>query len=116
LAEELVELDPVVADAAHQRHRVVVGWRRKLGEEDVGGLALRLQLVAEGQRPLPCLTPRRHARSAPYARARYSPVRVSTFTASPGSTNSGTCTTSPVSSVAGFRAPETRSPCPPGSV
>ena len=50
------------------------------------------------------------------ARARYSPERVSTLIFSPGSTNSGTCTTRPVSSVAGLRAPDTRSPCTPGSV
>ena len=43
-------------------------------------------------------------------------MRVSTLIFSPGSTNSGTCTTSPVSSVAGLRAPDTRSPCTPGSV
>jgi hypothetical protein len=46
----------------------------------------------------------------------YSPVRVSTLIRSPGPTNRGTCTTRPVSSVAGLRAPETRSPYTPGSV
>ena len=44
----------------------------------------------------------------------YSPVRVSTLMRSPGLTNSGTCSTSPVSRVAGLRAPDTRSPCTPG--
>ena len=43
-------------------------------------------------------------------------MRVSTLTRSPGFTNSGTCTTMPVSSVAGLRAPDTRSPWMPGSV
>jgi hypothetical protein len=46
----------------------------------------------------------------------YSPERVSTLIRSPWFTNSGTWTTRPVSSVAGLRAPETRSPCRPGSV
>ena len=46
----------------------------------------------------------------------YSPLRVSTLTRSPGLTNSGTWMTRPVSSVAGLRAPDTRSPCTPGSV
>ena len=46
----------------------------------------------------------------------YSPVRVSTLMRSPWLTNSGTWTMRPVSRVAGLRAPETRSPCRPGSV
>ena len=46
----------------------------------------------------------------------YSPDRVSTLRRSPTLTNSGTCSTSPVSSVAGLRAPDTRSPWMPGSV
>ena len=41
---------------------------------------------------------------------------MSTLIDSPGFTNSGTWTTRPVSSVAGLRAPETRSPWTPGSV
>ena len=49
-------------------------------------------------------------------RVMYSPERVSTRILSPVSTNSGTWTTLPVSSVAGLRAPDTRSPCTPGSV
>src|SRR5207247_1137639 len=59
-------------------------------------------------------SPRVHA---PYfSRVRYSPVRVSTFTRSPSPTKRGTCTTTPVSSVAGLRAPLARSPFTPGSV
>ena len=51
-----------------------------------------------------------------FTRSMYSPERVSTLTRSPSSTNSGTCTTAPVSSVAGFRAPVRVSPFAPGSV
>src|SRR5829696_6177032 len=49
-------------------------------------------------------------------RVRYAPERVSTLIRSPVSTNSGTWTTAPVSTVAGLVAPETRSPLMPGSV
>src|SRR5215208_6719668 len=49
-------------------------------------------------------------------RVRYAPERVSTLIRSPVSTNSGTWTTAPVSTVAGLVAPETRSPLTPGSV
>src|SRR5437867_3367112 len=49
-------------------------------------------------------------------RPRYSPVRVSTFTTSPSLRNSGTCTTAPVSSVAGLVPPCAVSPRTPGSV
>src|SRR5690242_870964 len=49
-------------------------------------------------------------------RPRYSPVRVSTFTTSPSFRKSGTCTTAPVSSVAGFVPPWAVSPRTPGSV
>jgi len=47
---------------------------------------------------------------------RYSRVRVSTLTRSPVFTNRGTWICSPVSRVAGLRAPDTRSPCTPGAV
>lgn len=40
-----------------------------------------------------------------YTLDRYSPVRVSIFSTSPVSQNSGTLTTAPVSTVAGFVAP-----------
>src|SRR5581483_12067200 len=49
-------------------------------------------------------------------RPRYSPVRVSTFTTSPSFRKSGTWTTAPVSSVAGFVPPSAVSPRIPGSV
>src|SRR5713101_5804804 len=49
-------------------------------------------------------------------RPRYSPLRVSTFTTSPGLRNRGTWTTAPVSRVAGFEPPEAVSPRIPGSV
>src|SRR5699024_12564948 len=50
------------------------------------------------------------------ARPRYSPVRVSTRTTSPSSTNRGMLTVAPDSSSAGFVPPETVSPRTPGSV
>ncbi len=47
----------------------------------------------------------------------YAPDRVSTLTRSPMFTNSGTCTSAPVSSVAGLLPPpEAVSPLTPGSV
>src|SRR5690606_35637442 len=51
-----------------------------------------------------------------FTRETYSPVRVSTLTTSPSSTNSGTRTTAPVSSFAGFTPPWAVSPRTPGSV
>ena len=51
-----------------------------------------------------------------FTRSMYSPERVSTLIRSPSSTNSGTFTTAPVSSVAGFSAPVRVSPFTPGSV
>src|SRR6185312_17094023 len=55
--------------------------------------------------------------AAHYARAVYSPERVSTRMRSPRSTNSGTWIVAPVSSVAGFVPPlDTESPRRPGSV
>src|SRR5690606_17263978 len=53
---------------------------------------------------------------ADHTRDRYSLVRVSMRTLSPCSTKSGTCTTSPVSRVAGLVAPVAVSPLKPGSV
>ena len=51
------------------------------------------------------------------SRARCSrPMRVSTLIRSPSSTNSGTCTTAPVSTVAGLSAPVFVSPLAPGAV
>src|SRR5262245_33627162 len=58
----------------------------------------------------------RHQAPAVATRPRYSPVRVSTFTTSPSLRNSGTWTTAPVSSVAGFVPPWAVSPRTPGSV
>ena len=51
-----------------------------------------------------------------FARDRYSPVRVSTRMTSPSLRNSGTRTTAPVSSFAGFWPPVAVSPRRPGSV
>src|SRR5690606_1265621 len=50
-----------------------------------------------------------------HTRVKYSPLRVSTFTRSPCSTNRGAFTTSPVSSVTGLVAPVRVSPLTPGS-
>src|SRR5579883_399832 len=52
----------------------------------------------------------------PLTRSRYSPERVSTRTLSPSFRKSGTCTTAPVSSVAGLVPPVAVSPRIPGSV
>src|SRR5262245_34204539 len=49
-------------------------------------------------------------------RPRYSPLRVSTLITSPSLRKSGTCTTAPVSSVAGLEPPDAVSPRMPGSV
>ena len=54
-----------------------------------------------GDRPIAPAASRRK-RAASYARDRYSPVSVLIRTLSPWLTNGGTCTTSPVSSVAGL--------------
>src|SRR4029453_16606934 len=94
------------------------------GREDLAGRGvLGLGLVQQLQRPLagtPAALDLRRLQiahdSPAQARVRYSPVRVSTLMRSPEFTNSGTCTTRPVSSVAGLRAPDTRSPWMPGSV
>src|SRR5213078_4443000 len=60
--------------------------------------------------------PAGHQAPAAATRPRYSPVRVSTLTMSPSLRNSGTSTTAPVSSVAGFVPPCAVSPRTPGSV
>ena len=92
----------------------VVGGHGQGGEELGPGHALGLRLVEQAQGPLRAA--RRSAASAAHARVMYSPERVSTLMRSPGFTNSGTWSTRPVSRVAGLRAPDTRSPCTPGSV
>ena len=67
----------------------------------------QVRLIQHVQCVFACLVAcgRRH-----YTREEYSPERVSTLTRSPTLMNSGTCTTAPVSIVAGLVAPETRSP------
>src|SRR4030095_816003 len=92
-------------------------WPRRLP----GARVLGLGVGGRVERPLPGRPPALHLgrlelAHAGYALVRYSALRVSTLIRSPGLTNSGTCTTSPVSSVAGLRAPDTRSPWMPGSV
>src|SRR5205807_3401541 len=118
LAEQMVELLEVGGDPQHQLARelgdlplvarpVGQGVGRILTadvrlEQDVERGPTRISM---GMRP-----------GSHFSRVRYSPVRVSTLTRSPSSTNRGTWTVMPVSSVAGFMAPETRSPFTPGSV
>src|SRR6266567_4412918 len=58
----------------------------------------------------------RTAAALRYARLMYRFSRGSTLSLSPTFTNSGTCTTAPVSRVAGFVTFETVSPLTPGSV
>ena len=80
-----------------------------------------LERAATPARPLDGSRPRGLALrslSAGQTRVWYSPVRVSTRMTSPSSTNRGTWTTSPVSRVAGLRAPvacrrRSRAPSPP---
>ena len=80
------------------------------GVEDPEG---RLPSLAAGSDARPVLAvPGGHGGQP---RLRYSPVRVSTLTVSPGSMKSGTWTTRPVSRVAGLVAPELVSPLRPGS-
>ncbi len=98
----------MVVDTREHLARVGVRRDRLLGEETLRGHEPLLGFVAEPECPLTRLAPRRHRYPTSQARVRYSPVRVSTFSVSPVSTNSGTCTTRPVSSVAGLRAPDTR--------
>src|SRR5262249_3579584 len=111
-----VDVGMVLLHAAHQLHRVLIGWGGLLLQERFDVEVAHLELVTESQGPLPSLAAASRDGHRAQARARDSPVRGSTLIVAPGSTKSGTCTTSPVSSVAGFRAPDTRSPCTPGSV
>src|SRR5437764_6414110 len=113
--QERVDLFAVLVDAAHQPFGVLVGRDWEFGEQRLGVQVAYLALVGEAERSLPRFPPSAH-RHWSHARARYSPLRVSTLIFSPTSTNSGTWTTRPVSSVAALRAPDTRSPCTPGSV
>src|SRR5690606_26594811 len=71
------------------------------------------------QRAAPCnAVLRKNIRSQRHSFTReiYSPVRVSTRRFSPSWMNSGTFTTAPVSSLAGFDPPDEVSPRRPGSV
>src|SRR2546428_3615639 len=80
--------------------------RAQLADQGDHGLSARVGAVALAS----------HQALAAATRPRYSPVRVSTFTMSPSLRKSGTKTTAPVSSVAGFVPPCAVSPRTPGSV
>src|SRR5581483_4198283 len=108
--DQLVEARHTAAHALDLGRRERVWRHGELGEELGRRDPFDLGLVQEAEGALPGLPPRSHTR------VRYSPVRVSTLTRSPVLTNRGTEMTWPVSTVAGLRAPETRSPCTPGSV
>src|SRR5918999_2980766 len=112
LADDGVDLVAVLLHAPGELDGVGGGGDGQLDQQVVDARAPDVELVAQGEGPLPGISPRAHHQT----RVRYSPVRVSTLMRSPVSTNSGTWTTAPVSSVAGFLAPDTRSPCTPGSV
>ena len=119
LADHRVDLVAVLFDAEHELLRVLVGRDREVAEQRRAARGCVARTRTRGRAlvlvPLDETTPILLA-AALRPGERYSPERVSTFTRSPTFTNSGTCTTSPVSSVAGLRAPETRSPWMPGSV
>ena len=93
-----------------------------VGENDKGFKnALCIKIVADGRvekrsvfQQLPDRSLRRGIHSL--AREMYSPLRVSTLSRSPSSTNNGTLTTAPVSRVAGLLPPWAVSPLTPGSV
>src|SRR5690606_22743187 len=126
------ELLAVGRHATDQVRRVGVGREHLGGQDLVHGQPLDAGLVEQVDRPLAGLVaPARDrpdrgrtvvrrvvpgARVGPgtgagHAREMNSPERVSTLTRSPGLMKSGTWRTCPVSRVAGFLAPETRSPC-----
>src|SRR4029453_2346518 len=110
-------------------------WERALPDDpDAGAAPLPLelgevvlhrelhQLVHGGARRAPrrrlalALGARHRGYPAAATRPRYSPLRVSTFTTSPSLRKSGTCTTAPVSKVAGLLPPCAVSPRTPRSV
>ena len=108
VGDRRVDLGEVRGDPDHQvgGHRIGVDHLQIDRGRRVD--ALGLGLVQQVERPLAGV--RTCVWSVHQTRVMYSPVRVSTLTLSPVSTNSGTCRTLPVSSVACLRAPDTRSP------
>ena len=107
-----LDLVAVLLGTGEEEPGVVVGRNRQVGEEVGGAHVSLLGLVGEFECPLTSGVASDAHGSQPFrapdrqARERYSPVRVSTLMTSPGPTNNGTCTTKPVSSVAGLRAPD----------
>src|SRR5688572_363172 len=106
LGDDGVDFVAVVFHAPGQLNGVGGGGDGELEEQVVDRRPAHVELVTQREGPLPGVSPC----AGHQTRVRYSPVRVSTLTRSPVSTNSGTWTTAPVSSVAGFLAPDTRSP------
>src|SRR5262249_48854922 len=113
-AQHPVELVAVGFDSGEQPDGVVVGRGGQLRQHGRDWQLALFRFVRQLERTLAGGTTGGGA--GHQARARDSPVRGSTLIAPPGSTKSGTCTMRPVSSVAGLRAPDTRSPWMPGSV
>src|SRR5581483_10106379 len=110
---------PAVGELRDDGVDLVVVFLHAAGQLDgqvIQTVSPHVELVTQGEGPLPGVPPCANHGGPVQTRVRYSPVRVSTLMRSPVSTNSGTWTTAPVSSVAGFLAPDTRSPWTPGSV
>ena len=112
--EQIVDPVTVRVDGLHERRREVVRRDRELGQDLSPGGSLGFGFVEQAERSFPSRPPL--GGEGHQALVMYSPERVSTLMRSPGFTKSGTWTTRPVSRVAGLRAPDTRSPCTPGSV
>ena len=114
-AEQPAHLAGSALDAEDDLGRVLVGGdgqvREQLGRREPLGLGF----VEQFERTLAGEVGARAGPGAamPQALVRYSPVRVSTLMRSPGLTNSGTWTTSPVSKVVGCGHPRRGRPAGP---
>ena len=108
--QKAVELVQVIGHTS--RHFLGVTGERELASSQGGidRVATDFDFVQNGEGVFSCLAPAADASKVRHARLMYSPERVSTLMASPVSTKSGTCSTSPVSRVADLVAPDTRSP------
>src|SRR5918996_572450 len=103
LLEEEVDLGEMGLDALHElgrERRHHPSGLSPLRQDEAGVGVGQVRLVEDVDRRPAGLATRGHA----FTRSMYSPDRVSTFTRSPSPTKSGTCTTTPVSRVAGFSA------------
>ena len=113
--QEVVDPGAVLVHGLHERSGEVIRGDRQIGEHLGACEPLGFSLVEKAEGTLTSRSPN-GGEGLAQASVTYSPERVSTLMRSPGFTNRGTWSTRPVSSVAGLRAPDTRSPCTPGSV